>query len=450
LKEKDKISDKFREQVDELLDNQSDNKLFNPLNEEELDEIWEEISAEIDISEVWNGISSDLDIVMPVNSVSGIFAKSIAAVLIILIGMIPVKKAIMDSHIDQPGIIVENRQNAQPAELIINNKPVDSNISEQTKEDRSAAIKSSLYKTKDVNNSNPEEINRTGLIQDKAIPSGGEVVFRVLSLSEAVDSDLIIYTDRILNEKSNILPVLIPGDNLRNLKVFPKTDLDNLKINYNSSAAGYSLPSTGNGRISAGFITLFKNTWLLNNKTLDGLKSESLNSSEIVFFPDVGLSLNYALNKTWQIQADGFLFSNTGQKYLEYLYGHYVKEKITLKYSTIALSVKHKFTGSGRLIPRSSVNVLAGGYFSVLKNANHKINTDTEDIRSQYAKFDFGIRLAGEIELQISNQLSIAPGLFVSLGMPNIYKGNDKIPGYLIRTHNGSAEFHLTFYYHFN
>ncbi len=450
MKEKDKISDRFREQVDELLDNQSDNSLFKPLNQGELDEIWNEISTDMDLGEVWNGISSDLDIVMPVNSVSGIIYKSIVAVLIILLGMVPVKKTILDSHTEHSDNLIENIQNGQSPELIVKNKSEDSNVPEQAKGDLSATLKGSLNRSEDDNKLISAERNRTDLTQETPISVSTEVISMVLSPSETADSFPVISEDRILYEESNTLPVLIPGDNLKNLEVFPKTDFDNLRINYNSSPAGYSLPSTGNGKISAGFITLFKNTWLLNNKTLDGLKSESLNSSEIVFYPDVGLSLNYSLNKTWQIQADGFFFSNTGQEYLEYLYGHYVKEKITLKYSTFALSVKHKFTGSDRLIPGSSVNVIAGGYFSVLKNANHKINKDTEDIRSQYAKYDFGIRLGGEFELKISNQLSIAPGLLVSLGMPNIYKGDDKIPGYLIRTHNGSAEFHLTFYYHFN
>jgi hypothetical protein len=169
-----------------------------------------------------------------------------------------------------------------------------------------------------------------------------------------------------------------------------------------------------------------------------------------VFFPDVGLSLSYSLNKTWLLQVDGFLSSNTGQEYLDYIYGHYSRKKITLNYSTIALSVKHKFTGSVNFMPRSSINVLAGGYVSFLHYAYQKINTDVENIGSQYGKFDFGVRLGGEFELQIFDQLSLAPGLFLSIGIPNIYKGDGYIPGYLRRTHNGSAEFHLTFYYHFD
>ena len=116
---KDKISDNYRKQVDELLDNQSDLDLFIPLNQEELDEIWEEISTEMDIGEVWNEISSDLDIVMPVDSGSGIIVKSIAAVLIILIGMIPVRKNYWIRKLVSHNILIENKQNDTTSRGII-------------------------------------------------------------------------------------------------------------------------------------------------------------------------------------------------------------------------------------------------------------------------------------------------------------------------------------------
>ena len=119
-----------------------------------------------------------------------------------------------------------------------------------------------------------------------------------------------------------------------------------------------------------------------------------------------------------------FFFQIPVRNTMNITYGHYSRKKITLRYSTIALSVKYKFTGRGDFMERSSINVLAGGYLSVLNYANQKINTDLENIRSQYEKFDFGIRLGGEFELQIFDQLSLAPGLFLSLGIPNIYKGD--------------------------
>jgi hypothetical protein len=457
LKAKDKISEDYRKQVDELIDNQSDLDLFNPLNQEELDEIWEEISTEMDIGEVWNDISSDLDIVMPVDSGSGKIIKSIAAILIILIGMIPVKKAILDSLNDQTDKFTEIKQYDQSAELIIKNKSVNINIGEKVKRDISPVLMKSLNKDGAGNKSNLLENNRTGSTHEKTITGSNKVVFQYLSAHISGDSNLALSTDHIPFEQSIILPAVVPEDNLNRISVSLKTDISKPVIDNNYSVTGSSIPLAGSRKISIGFMTLLKNTWLLNNETFDGLKYGSLSTSEIVFFPDVGLSLNYSITKSWLLQADGFLYSNTGQEYLEYINGHYSRKKITLKYSTIALSIKHKFIGSSHLIPRSSINVLAGGYLSVLHYANQeinyanlKINTDLENIGSQYEKFDFGVRLGGEFEFQIFDQLSLAPGLFLSIGIPNIYRGNGDIPPYLIRTHNGSAEFHLTFYYHFD
>ena len=445
---KDKISDSYREQVNELLDNQWDLDPINPLNQEELDEIWDEISTEMDIVEVWNDISSDLDIVMPVDSGSGIIFRSIAVILIILIGMIPVKKAILDSVISQPDILIDTQQNDQSAELTVKNQRGDYNKGEQVKEDISPTLRSSFDNIEEGYATTREEKNRTGLTQGPPTPVSSGVVSKVLGASRMADSDLGVSPDKIPAEKSGIPQVLFPGD-LKKIKLFSKTDFDNLKNNDNPSTDGFSSPLTDRGRISGGLITLFRNTWLLNHETMNGLKSESLNTTEIVFFPDIGLSLNYSLNKTWLLQADGFFSSNTGQHYLDYIYGHYSRKKITLNYSTIYLSVKYKFTGSGSITNCSSVNLLAGGYLSVLNYANQEINNNVENISDQYGKIDAGVRLGGEFEFQIFDQLSIAPGLVVSFGIPNIYKGDGNIPGYLRSTHNGSIGFQLAFYYSF-
>jgi len=447
LNGKDKIPENYRKQVDELLDDQSGFNFNNPLNQEELDEIWEEISVEMDMDEVWDGISSDLDILMPVDSGSGTIVKALAVILIILFGMIPVQKILLDPHNDQPDKFIEKKQNEQPAELIAKNKPGDPNAGEQVKGDLSPALRSSFDKSEDGNKPIPAERTKIGLTQGTLVPVSTGIVSNVLTVSGLAVSNLVVSRDEIPIEKSGLRPALIPIDLIK-IKLFTKTDLNSLIKNYNSSTAGSSLPLTDRGRISGGLITLFKNTWLLNYETLDGLKSESLKSTEIVFFPDVGISLDYSLNETWLLQADVFITSNTGQEYLDYIYGHYSRKKITLNYSTIDLFVKHKFTGSSIFIPRSSINVLAGGHISFLHYAYQKINTDLENIGSQYKKFDFGVRLGGEFELQIFNQLSIAPGLFLSIGIPNIYKGTVNIPGYFRKTHNGSAEFHLTFYLH--
>ncbi len=447
MKVKDKISDNYRKQVDDILTSQSNPEPFDPLAQEEQDEIWEGISTELDLGEVWNGISSNLDTVMPVDSGSGFIVKSITIVLIILLGMIPVKKILLDSGITQPGISNETRPNQQSTDLIIKNKSGDSRTGEQAKEDISAASRSSLDKIEDGSKPIPTERNRKDLGQETQIPASIKVVSKVLVTSEMADTNLVVSRAKIPIEKSNVPPVLFPGD-LEKIELLFEPDYSRLKINNITPAPGVQLPLIERGKISLGLITMFKNSWLLNNETLDGLKSESLTTTEIVFFPDVGLSFSYSLNNYWQLQADGLFISNTGQKYLGYYNGHYSRKEITLRYSTFALSVKYKYIGKEPFMHRSAVNLLAGGYLSVLHSVNQKINTEIENISSQYRKFDLGVRIGGEFELQILDQLSVAPGLFLSIGIPNIYKGNGNIPGYFRRTHNGSAELHLAFYIH--
>jgi hypothetical protein len=188
LNGKDKISDNYLKQVDELLDNQSDIDLFNPLNQEELNEIWEVISNEMDIDEVWNDISSDLDVIMPVDSGSGIIVKSIALVLIILIGLIPAKKAILDSGINQPDILIGNKQKEQSTELTTKNKHWDSNIGKQVKGDISQALRNSFDNSEDGIKPALAERNRTGLTQETPVPVSNEIVSMVLAASEMSDS----------------------------------------------------------------------------------------------------------------------------------------------------------------------------------------------------------------------------------------------------------------------
>ena len=210
MKEKDKISDIYRKQVDELLENQSGRTIPEPLNQGELDEIWNEISTDMDLGEVWNDISSDLDIVMPVDSGSGIILKTVAAVLIILIGMVPVKKAIPDSNISQPDILIENKQNEQPAELIIKNKSVDSNIGDQVKGDISLVLKRSLTEKGDGNKPALAESDKINLTREKPKAVSNEFVSQVSAASGMAETDLVISPDKISFEKSRYSTRIIP------------------------------------------------------------------------------------------------------------------------------------------------------------------------------------------------------------------------------------------------
>lgn len=416
------------------------------MNAAEQDGVWAEISAEIEVNEVWKDILIDLDNLMPYYPGSGIIVKSVAAVLIFLSGMVPVQKSLPDSNTWNPDIRVNDPVNAS-AFFSVNDDIVELPALEAGKNNGLATGSENLSVNNVSKSIITERRNRNDLIPEASMALNFESLSDATTGYGSGNNNELVADYKLFSEMQGILSKSITEKSI-NLKVLPGSKYGSLQKNMNSGSAN-KFHQIGSAKISGGLITLFKNTWLLNYETYDGLRSESLNTTKIVFFPDAGLSLNYSFTKNWMLQADAFLFSGTGQRYQEYIAGHYSQKSIILRYSMIALSAKYRFTGvNGPVIP-SSINLIAGGYLSVLYKADQKINTDLVNIGSQYRKFDAGVRLGGEFEFQLTTGFSMAPGVFMTLGIPNIYRGDNIVPGYLRRTHNGSAGFQLAFYYHF-
>jgi len=447
LNGEDKILDYYRRQVDELIDNQYGPGISNPLNQEELDEMWEGISSELDIDEVWSKITNDLDIVMPANYGSGVIPKVIAFGIVLLISFIPLKRSLPDYGISNEKISRENHQNEQSAGIISVDQIRTSYIYDKESNETPPGFKSLIRNIGNGNKTTSIEKIRVSLAQESSDP----VKYVIPSIISpcSIKNNVILNPSEYKHIKTKLPTVPIPED-LNKILISSGKDSGGLKINERSLTKLKTSPQIERKRISVGVTTSVKNTWLLNHETFNGLKSETLNSTELVFYPDFGLILNYGLSNNWSIQAGGFLFSSTGQEYLEYYNIHYIRKKIILRYSTVDFLVKYKFAGSDHLIHRSSVNVLAGGYFSFLDFADQKRNMDLQDVRSQYRNYDFGVKLGCEFEINISNRFSLAPGFSLSLGIPNIYKGDTYYSGDLSRTHNGSEGFHVSLYYHFD
>lgn len=448
MKDKDKISGIFRILIDEHIDSQSNNKPVSKTERDDINESWDAISFELDIDEVWTGISHKLDKIMPAGSDSGLILKFVAGILIVLSGISPVKNYFKDS----------GNLNPKTSALY----PLYENSGEPAS-GNSGADRSSVEGPDSIINPVPTSLppinGSSGISTDAEVSTNN--LKDSIPVGKSQDADLTnLNIQGEISAEGSISGINNEEKEIADPEVSAVENPEKIKLSCLKEFAGpakteivpasvFPLSSNGRGRFSGGYIAILKNTWLLNNETFDGLKSESLNTTEIVIFPDVGLSLIYSVNNRLFIQSDGFFYSNTGQKYFQYISGHYSRKKIILRYSTIALSAKYKFIVNRGLIPCSSINLIAGGYLSALHHADQKINSDLEHIGSQYRGYDLGVRLGSEIELPLNYYFSLAPGIFVSYGIPNIYKGDSYIPGYLRKTHNGNAEFHLSFYYNF-
>ena len=424
--EKDnKIPGENSRKADSIFNNRSGSDQYSFLSQEEIDQMWKEISSDLEIEELWGRISDDLDVVMPVRYGYSIILKSIAALIIILIGLVPVlRKAVNEIDESHPGIADMIYQSEQVTEMNL----IDSEDGIRTQyAENKAIIQKWEEKTDNDYRYHP------GVI----IP---QIQFH---------PDLVITTEEKIPE-DKIGELSLPYFDQELTGVIIEKDRDSLKRTKSPSSGRNLTLLNESGRISAGLSMSFKNTWLLNNETFEGLRPASLNRTRIVFFPDIGINLNYSFNTNWQLQADAFFYSVTGQKYNKYESGHYISKEITLRYSTLAISARRRFPGGAWFPSGTTFGAQAGIYLSVLQQADLRKDLEIKDIGSQFQGFDIGLRLGGEIELPLTKNLSVAPGISLSLGFPNIYNDNDKIPGYLKRTRNGSEGFCFSFYYHFN
>ncbi|MFO7977332.1 MAG: hypothetical protein R6U64_01620 [Bacteroidales bacterium] len=198
---------------------------------------------------------------------------------------------------------------------------------------------------------------------------------------------------------------------------------------------------------SFGLTTALKNTWLFNHETFQSFRGASGSRTALKIYPDIALSMKYALSTRWDIETGLSFSSNTGQSYQQYLYGRYDQKDIVLNYFHAELSAVHKskkrwFVGS-YIIGHSTT---LGVYVASLNSATEKIGGIKEDVAHSYRGNDYGMILGHNLELTLSNRLVLSPGMRLTWGLPNIYTGAYDIPS-LKRTHNQSIELRFSLYY---
>jgi hypothetical protein len=446
LKNRDIISENYRKQVESHLDDLANGIIPDMNSEKDIEETWSEITDGLDIDDVWKNISADLDYIMPVRDYYSYLIKLIAAVIVILSGLISVNK-MDESNVN--GSAIPEIPGVKVKKEVISVFPGTQPLPAE-RDSGKPSIKQTL-----VSSTESEAIKFT---QGKGEKTQPEPTSRISFSTNKADTIRLpatnhVYTEYITGILANDSLMEVSQPNLKkgvdNLTIPIKPSLQYSFSTKPDPTGGGSVVSGGGKLFYAGIITNLKNTWLLNSETIDGLKPESLNSSVMVFYLDMGLTFGYELSKKWQLQSDAFLFSPNGQEYHKYLYGHYVTKRIDLRYSSFDFLLKYKVKEIRSVFPGSSIYISAGPYIAYLRNAHQKIDEDATSLYSNYRKTDYGIKIAAEFELNIFNDLYISPGVLFSAGAINIFKGSDFLPASFGTTRTGSLEFHLAFYYKF-
>jgi hypothetical protein len=193
----------------------------------------------------------------------------------------------------------------------------------------------------------------------------------------------------------------------------------------------------------AGITGHLANTWLLNNKTMQGLKSDDLTTSLPSFGYSIGIIAGRPVGRNLDIQAEACITS-LRQGYNEYLHGQYVNNLMQLSYSSIVFSAKWYFINN---TGHNKHSLLLGAYTGLLKNAIQDLDGISYSLTSQYRTTDYGIVAGYEYLHPLGTRFSLGTGFQAKLGLNNIFAGNEMIPGYLNNTRNGSINFMVTLRY---
>ncbi len=398
--------------------------------------LWDDISRKMDLDEVWEGVATGLDEEKKAGGFWGFHRGIAAAIALLLISTLSVWFVGNLSSPDAEFAVTEPELTA----------PAHEGRSEETIEaptptrqpEFSIAITGGTDKEEAI-----QEIAETAIasLQEQDASFQEENKF----LSDLQESTLA-YGSSVLNPLISATASLMTAGR-PSLQEMSSHSLQDEEINNE-----ISLPATGagSGLLALGFTTSMKNTWLFNHETFQGFNPGSGSRTHVQIYPDIAMSIRFALSKRWEAESSLSFSSNTGQTYDQYIFGRYSQREIALNYfqAEALANYKHPTRWVFRSHPISHSSS-AGFYYGVLNSASEIIAGEKEDISTLYRGDDYGIITGHKLNIPLSGKLLFSPGIQIKWGLPNIYKGEYTLPS-LKRTHNRSIELRFSLYYNFS
>ena len=413
-------------------------KRFNEIEENPTNDVWENISNDLDVNDMWSKIDTKLtsSAKRKSNSRKLIWGLSFLIVLITSASIYFYNNSLLNNNSKLSAITLSNTDNKQK-----------------------------LFKEKEsVKNSNIElkNLNNQNTIQQKNILNNEILTTKFDTTTKANYSD---FTNNI-DQKQNIELVInnstyennivlndsvLKIDTLTNLKskivLTDSIDSDNNRLTItNFDSNQIYLPNKKNlfNGIYFGGVYSFNNTWLLNNSTFDGFNSNSLNQTNICFNNTFGIVVGYNYNENWGAELSGYYNSPQSQTYYLYSEGKYQNKEVNLKYTILSIAVKHRNSSNNNWlnIP-SSNNIVLGFNYGILNQAKEVIGSNSSLMDSYFYKNDFGFRLGYEYELLFINKILVSIGIFSDTGLRNVFKGSNSKPGNFNRTHTEALRLNL-------
>ena len=371
--------------------------IINSAEEEPPDRVWEEIRNELDVDAVWTDIEKELT---ASDRKRRFFMMSAAASILLILASGALFYLITPDYSDKGFII--------PADQItgVSLGPLKTGPSIQA---RPAAI----TKLPVIRNT-LSATDETGLQISEAPSSAGE------------ELQLLSYLEYQPEPVSYTIEALFPVNSL------------------NGEKKGSGEPEVKNTGYFAGLSGHLANTWLMNNKTLQGLKPDEFTTSLPSFGYNLGVIAGKKISNKFDIQTEFYFVSLTRQNYNEYLHGQYIKNKMQFRYFNLSVSARWYLAETDS---QGKHSLILGAYTGILNNAFQDLDGESISLSNEYNSTDYGIVTGYEYHHPVGNGLSIGTGFQTRFGLNNIFAGNELIPDYLNITRNASVNLTLSLRY---
>ncbi len=395
--------------------------------------VWDEIQDELDFIETWDTISTKLEEIMPQKATVApmrylrVFA-AIAAIVLIM--FLPVRNVFDQAN--QTIIISEISNEADQIVEISSFKSIPLTAAKEVKEEKEEGFEKLELAQRVV----PELPQTKHLIQK---PSGLSFNSELKSIVNNIDSASTTYFTEVLSlQKNQNFPFDVKKF-LADKDTFSPYSIDE-GLNYTQEpikSAGISIRV-----VDIGLLYGYKNTWLLNHETRNGLNASKLGASLPTFRQDIGLTSSFEINNRHVFGLEFFWKSEAGQKYQQYINASYMERNIALEY----LKLQSFYVWKYKRIPGE---IIVGGYFSRLTMA-HEIQDKTWfNVNDRYNDLDCGLLAGYQFNIAFKNGMTIKPSVRVSYNVVNIFKGDDITPSHFKRTNNLATSLNLSLSYRF-
>lgn len=412
------------------------NKWLQQVEVEEGDSVWNDLQDELDFIETWDNISARLDEAKPLKGrlvPMNFLKKMAAAAAILLLLFFPVRYLLKQPELPS---IAEDLSKEMPEMDLVTSKETSLVISQQgeVEEEKRMELAQMTITESPVEVDAFMEVMSLQVSTDFTLKTEGgaieDSVFRIEDFAfEGLQGPSFNVKDLLISQDHIILPTLTETA----YKDFPEPE----------KPPGLLASNSFFRIVDVGLVYGYKNTWLLNYETRNGLNPGKLGSVQPTFRQDMGIASTFELFRRHLVGLEFFWKAESGQDYQQYVNASFVDKNIHLDY----LKLQAFYCYENNKIPGQ---IILGGYAAKLTLAEEQIAGTVFGVNDRYNDFDYGLLAGYQVSVPVVQRIVFKPSIRFNYNLVNIFEGDEIIPGNFKDTRNLAASFNFSLSYKFD